>query len=237
MKAYIVDTETTGQSENPECIELAHIEVVLGLEEGSPNLLRYAPEGRMYEERFKPTKSITYGAMAVHHIWAEQLEGMAPSKDASLPPDCRYVIGHSVDYDWKVLGAPANVKRICTLALARRYMELDSHRLGACIYKVFENAPEQAQSLLINAHQAAADVELVFALLNWLLEQNLFPMPRSWEDLWRLSEEARVPTKWTFGKFIGEPIEAADRGYLNWCLKQEWMDPYVKMAVRKALER
>jgi len=53
------------------------------------------------------------------------------------------------------------------------------------------------------------------------------------ESLYLFSEESRIPTVMTFGKFKGEPISAVDRGYMNWYRRQPDTDPYVLEAFRR----
>ena len=46
-----------------------------------------------------------------------------------LPEGIEYLVGHNVDYDWKVIGQP-EIKRICMLALCRSFFPaLDSHSI------------------------------------------------------------------------------------------------------------
>lgn len=224
MTAYIIDTETS-QQEKPEVIELAWMQVgVSGL-------------GELIEEssdscRYKPTGPISCGARAVHHILDQELADCPPSSEVKLPP-CDYIIGHNVDFDWEMLGK-RDVKRICTLALARSiWTKVEGHALGACMYRISTNH-ELTRERLRNAHSAEHDVRFCYELLDHFLTKNLKNVT-CMEDLWVICEAARVPTVWTFGKFKGKAIYEADKGYLNWCLKQADMDPYVKQACRQAL--
>lgn len=51
--------------------------------------------------------------------------------------------------------------------------------------------------------------------------------------LWQFSEECRIPTVFSFGKFKGQPISAADRGCANWYRRQPDPDPYLLEAFRR----
>lgn len=238
MRAYIVDTETTGEEPVAECIELA----IAGLEDGPEwHQFIYNP---VFIGRFKPQGRITFRAMAVHHILPEELVEAEPSvlAKAYLPSDMEYMIGHKVDYDWEVLGRPA-CKRICTLAISQEiWPGNDGHSLGALTYSL--TMPEkysEARELLKGAHGAGVDVELGFALLASIFQQpqlHTTALGRidSWEKLWLFSEEARIPKIWTFGKHKGKSIPEADRGYLLWCIRQDFIEEPVKIACRRVLD-
>jgi hypothetical protein len=64
--------------------------------------------------------------------------------------------------------------------------------------------------------------------------------PATWEEVWKLCEEARVPTVFSFGKFKGEAISdvrARDPGYIRWCLSGKCDivngDPYWQKALKE----
>lgn len=230
MKAYIADTETTGhyeEQEKPEVIELAYAEV-----RASDFALL-----ELFSGRFRPACPITFGAMAVHHIIPSDLEGCPPSSEAKLPADCDYLIGHNIDYDWKALGSPPLIKRIDTLAIARRVWESSpGHSLGACLYRVLD--PAVAREHLRYAHSAIADVSMCHILLKHFCSlPGVEGEVMSWEELWEWSEACRIPRMWTFGKYRGRKIghefgvNQPDRGYHAWCARQLEMDPYLKKAL------
>lgn len=233
MSAYIIDTETTGEEPTPEVIELA----IARMDEE----LNFT---HVFEGRFKPTNRIKFSAMAVHHILPEELEDrmLSSTAKAQLPSDMEYMIGHNVDYDWNALGCPT-CKRICTLAIARFiWPGNDGHSLGAMAYQLATNL-KAVREALKGAHSAAADVELCYSVLRAMLENDVVQTTLQrhvltapfFELLWQFSEIARIPVYWSFGKFKGQRIEEADRGYLGWCLKQPDMDEYVKAACRRAM--
>lgn len=227
MTTYIIDTETTGFVE-PQVIELAWIAV------DEREAFISVPTSKPVVQRFKPTKQIELGAMATHHIQIEDLLYCPPSRTAALPADAEYIIGHNVDFDWKVLRQP-NVKRICTEALARSLLPtLDSHRLGALLYHF---CPDTAKDWLKNAHSAGTDVEICECILNdllILLEENRDNPIESSEELWQISEAARIPKVMTFGKHKGTPVELVPAGYVSWYLKQDDPDPYLVKAFQAA---
>lgn len=217
--AYIVDTETTDK-EKAEVIELAALEVINATDTGAFFAQRYLPQGE-----------IRFGAMATHHILMEDLYGMPPSAQARTDlPAMQYMIGHNIDFDWKMLGQP-QVKRICTLALSRYvWPKLDSHSLSALIY-AHSSDKREARERVRNAHSAEVDVRNNFWLLGLLMAELGID---SWDALWHASEEARIPTLMPFGKHRGQPISAVPRDYVKWYMGQADKDEYVVQAFRKA---
>lgn len=217
--AIFLDTETTDTDE-PEVVQLGW------LDHGDGSKFGYS-----FERLYAPAKSISWGAMAVHHILPSDVAGLEPHTEAprDVPP-VDFWIGHNIDFDWKALGQPP-VRRICTLALCRSlFPETKSHTLSAMAYFLLGAKPE-VRELVRQAHGALADVKLcalIYAEIVKVIKADYLP------DVWELSEEARIPKIWTFGKFKGEPIEKADRGYANWYRRQPDPDPYLLEALRRA---
>lgn len=216
MKALIFDTETTDTTE-PQVIEAAWIQ----------------PDGSgEYCERFRPSKEISLGAMATHHIVPSDLECCRPSSAFALPA-VEYLIGHNVDFDWKAAGEPA-VKRICTLAMSRwLFPNIDSHTQTAMMYHLFPK--EEARELCKNAHNALADVKvcrMLFDALTDEMESRGIPAGNLGE-IWQASETARIPTIMAFGKHKGAKIEDVPRDYMRWYLNQTETDEYLRQAFIK----
>lgn len=234
MGAIIIDTETTGIDE-PDVIELAWLRLS---DEFPVHLSEAEVVGQM--QRFKPRKPISLGAMAAHNIIEHDLKDKPEWPGLWLPPDgVTYLIGHNVDYDWKAIGSP-DVRRICTLALARRlYADLDSHSLAAMTYYILPQP--RARDALKDAHSAMADSWLCYRLLQALTRA--MPMIVSWDQLWAASEKARVPVVFDFGKYgpeggrPGRPIAEVrqmDPSYIDWCLTKcdRCKDEYWQRALR-----
>jgi exodeoxyribonuclease X len=164
--------------------------------------------------------------MATHHIIESDLKDSPAWSDQVVSfrsMSAGYLVGHNIDFDWKAIGSP-DIKRICTLALARSvFPDLDSHSLSALTYHQYPHG--MARELLKNAHSAGADVDLTYRLLYFLYDA--VGRPATWEELWRISEKARIPTRFSFGKYgpkdgkkgalISEVLRS-DRGYVKWCL-------------------
>lgn len=222
--AIVLDTETTGFDE-PRVVELATAEIIA---RPGPTFAM----GAAVVERFKPPKPIQLGAMATHHIIPADLEECPPTPDKFDLP--RFIVAHNADFDWQAVGAPEDVKRIDTLALAREaWPDLDSYSLPALTYHLYPHA--EARELLKNAHSAAADIALCFhvfccALLTIQTEAPL----GSWGAIWKLSEACRVPKRMTFGKHEGAPIADVPRDYAEWYARQDETDPYLIKAFQNA---
>jgi exodeoxyribonuclease X len=227
--ALLVDTETTNADDDGEVIELALA--------WWPQIDR-AP-GALEVERFQPQRAIKHGAMATHHIIPADLVACRPSTCAALPIAADFMIAHNVDFDWRMLGSPPAIKRICTLALARlAWPTLDNHQLGTVIYSLYP--PEAARDFLRNAHAAGDDVINLARVVRALVDHF---GARSFAHLYELSEDARVPRYITFGKHkpkAGEPpkpIAELPRDYREWMLRQPDMDPYMKIAIERSFGR
>lgn len=241
MAAVIIDTETTGIDE-PDVIQLAWLPL-LPVFTGAPETLKDENAG-VTLNRYRPRKQISLGALAIHHI----LEQETPWQGTWSPPaGTQYLIGHKVDFDWGAIGSP-DIKRICTLALARRlWPDIDSHSIGALIYHLYPR--REARELLRGAHDAAIDADLCYRVL--LAELQMMPLIVSWDRLWEASERARIPTHMTFGKYgpyeawakaNGGPMKCADvrvrdSDYHWWLMNkcdQVRDDPYLRKALTGA---
>lgn len=222
-QAAVVDTETTGL-DAPQIIEFASAPVTAA---AGPKFTI----GIATAKRYKPTKPITLGAMATHHILPEELAHCPPVPESFILP--KFIIGHNVDYDWQALGSP-DVKRIDTLALAREaWPRLDSYSLGVLTYHLYPG--NEARDLLRSAHAAEADIFLCFRVF----ESAMLAIPdaaslSSWGDIWRLAEAARVPKVMSFGKHQGKPIKDVPRDYADWYRRQGTPDPYLIQAFKNA---
>ena len=215
-QAIIFDVEATDKND-AVIIEAASLDVTS---------LAPFDVGNPWVQRYNPGKPISLGALATHHILDEELVSCPPSTSFKLPAGTKYLIGHNIDFDWVAIGSP-EVKRICTLALARSlWPDLDSHTQSALLY-YFER--DTARDQLRNAHSALADVWICSKIVGKIIEKL---HPASLDALWEMSEKARIPTIMPFGKHKGEAINLVPSDYKQWMLRQDNVSPYL----RKALE-
>lgn len=220
--ALIIDCETTGEPDHTP-IQVAW--------QGYPGAATVV--GQCW---YDPGVPMPVGAMAVHHILDSDLVDAATWPGAWDHPDLAgvaYVIGHNVDYDAEALKVPENRRRICTLALARRYLpDAPDHKLTTLIYHITPpvfRVHERAR--LLRAHDARVDVQSTARLLVHLCRVAEID-PLDMDHLWRVSEEARIPKVIAFGKHKGTAIADLPRDYIRWLLNLPDLDPYL----RKALE-
>ncbi len=214
-EAVIFDTETTGKKD-PVLIEAAWLEI---------KSIKPFNVGVSFCERYNPGKAIELGALATHHIYDEELVDCNPAESFKLPDATKYIIGHNIDYDWKVINTP-EVRRICTLALARKvWKNIDAYSQSALLY--FIDRPN-ARDVLRNAHSAETDVKICASILEKICSELDIT---SLESLWELSEDARTPTIMPFGKHKGTLITDIPLDYKKWLLAQDNIDPYLKDAL------
>lgn len=239
MRAAIIDVETTGLHE-PQVIELAtKLPIIFGkhLDEfPTPTI-----------QRFKPTKPIEPGAMAVHRIIADDLDDCPQWPGYwTMPTDIKYLIGHNIDSDWQAIGGP-DVKRICTLAMAKVVWDgLSSYKLAALIFHLYE--PAAALEMTLASHEAETDIYLTGLLLEHILaELSLKGIEfSSWEELWQYSEYTRIPQRIGFSKYgpkNGKPgtlYTDVPTGMLQWIVHNDRvndMDPWEVKATQLELDR
>ena len=215
-QAIIFDVEATDKND-AVIIEAASLDVTS---------LNPFEVGNPWVQRYNPGKPISLGALATHHIMDEELVNCPASSSFRLPAGTKYLIGHNIDFDWVAIGSP-EVKRICTLALARSlWPDLDSHTQSALLY-YFER--DTARDQLRNAHSALADVWICSKIMGRIIDK-LHPV--SLDALWEMSEKARIPKLMPYGKHKGELISQVPSDYKQWLLRQDNVSGYL----RKALE-
>lgn len=243
MTTLIFDTETTSRDEGREIIEAAYIVCpkVNDLAGESDRIHRplIGPFDR-FEQRYRPETPTTFGALAVHNILPSELEDCLPSSTFALPAGVEYIIGHSIDFDWEAAGKP-DVKRICTLAMAQwTWPDADSYSQSALLYMLLGPTPE-TRELLRGAHGAMTDVLNNARLLEHILSAK--PEIETWSALWEYSEACRIPRTMPLGEKQGvkgmtldEAVEA-DGGFVDWCLRQDWIDDYLRRGLNEAIAR
>ena len=226
MQAIILDTETHSLNGLP--IEIAYAPIQI--QAGKLTL----DKSQIFDQLYSiGDEKISYGAMAVHHILEQDIVDQPHFDTFQLPSETVYIIGHNIDYDIRTIEKcgvdSSKIKAICTLALARRaWPDAEAHNISALIYMISKGS-QRARELLKGAHRADADIILTANILMHIIHHlNI----QSIEQLYLASEEARIPKSITFGKHKGTAIAELPKDYIQWLLRQDDLDTYL----RKALE-
>lgn len=228
MQTIILDTETHTLNGLPIEIAYASIEI----ENGKLSL----DKKKIYDQLYQVGQPISFAAMAVHHILESDLADQPFYKEFKLPSETTYIIGHNVDYDIAAIARcgvdTSKLKPICTLALARHVWEdAEAHNISALIYLISKGS-EKAREMLKGAHRADADIILTANILMHIIHQlNI----ENIEQLYIASEQARIPKSITFGKHKGTSIQDLPADYIQWLLRQDDLDPYLRKALENKL--
>ena len=224
-KYIILDTETTGVSENDRVIQLGYI--VLGT-----NPIE------VHNEFNSSDVPISFGAMEVHGITPDLLqdkpicvETSAYKRLQELNTHDNYLIIHNAPFDIKMLekeGFSTQMKVIDTLRVAKHILpDEDAHRLQYFRYKMelYKEEEKEAAALgvVVKAHDAIGDVLVLKLLLSKLRVevQAQFPSENPVEKMVDLTNTPILVKTFRFGKHKGKElaeVASTDAGYLRWML-------------------
>jgi len=225
-KYIILDTETTGTAENDRVIQLGYI--VLG-----------AKKVEVHNEFYSCDTPISFGAMEVHGITPDMLEGKPTCKDGDSykrleelnTPD-NYIIIHNAPFDLAMLekeGFNTQMKVIDTLRVAKHiFPDEEAHRLQYFRYKMelYKEEDKEAQDLgiVVKAHDAIGDVLVLKLFLSKLKDTvaSQFPDENPVEKMVDLTNTPILIKTFKFGKHKDKTLEEVareDAGYLRWMLK------------------
>ncbi|MCW8040899.1 MULTISPECIES: DUF3820 family protein [Acinetobacter] len=225
MQAIILDTET--HTLNGQPIEIAYAPIQISDHKITLD------KSQLFDQLYSVDEPISFAAMAVHHILESDLENKPHYTTFKLPEDTLYIIGHNIDYDIRALEKcgvdSTRIKAICTLALARLvWPNAEAHNISALIYMISKGS-EKAREMIRKAHRADMDIILTANILMHIVHHLKI---NSIEELYAASEDARIPRSINFGKHRGTAIADLPADYVQWLMRQEDLDPYL----RKALE-
>lgn len=182
IKAILLDTETTG-IKAPEILETAYIPLREISHYPDSALLNPMHPGQ-YQSYFKASKPSEPMALQIHGITQEKVKDYQKfSMEAlAIPDTVEYLVCHNVGYDYRVLGKPEHLKKICTVKLAKRlWPELKSHKLALLIEEFFPSVHAQ---LTVNAHGAMVDTKLMLLVIHKALQE--FEID-SWDDMYEIA--------------------------------------------------
>ncbi len=227
MQAIILDTETHTLNGQPIEIAYAPIEIT----NGKLSL----DKSQVFDQLYTVDEPISFAAMAVHHILESDLVGKPHYTTFKLPTETQYIIGHNIDYDIRAIEKcgvdTSHIKAICTLALARLvWPDAEAHNISALIYMISKGS-EKAREMIKKAHRADMDIILT---ANILMHEIHHLKIQTIEELYTASEDARIPRTINFGKHRGTAITDLPADYMQWLLRQEDLDPYLRKAIENA---
>ncbi len=227
MHAIILDTETHTLNGYP--IEVAYAPIQL--QQGKISL----DKSQIFDQFYQVDEPISYAAMAVHHILESDLIDQPHYTSFRLPEETLYIIGHNIDYDIRAVQKcgvdTSHIKGICTLALARLvWPDVEAHNISALIYMISKGS-EKARDMIKKAHRADMDIILTANILMHIVHHLQID---SIEALYAASEDARIPRVMSFGKHRGTAIADLPNDYIQWLLRQDELDPYLRKALENA---
>lgn len=242
-KYIILDTETTGTGELDRVIQLGYM--VLGQKE---------PE--VHNEFFSTQVPISFGAMEVHGITPDMLEGKSTCKESisykrlqELNTNDNYLIIHNAPFDIGMLekeGFKTQMKVIDTLRVAKHILpDEEAHRLQYFRYKmgIYKEEQKEADNLgiVVKAHDAIGDVLVLKLLLSRLKEAVMeqFPSQNPVEKMVDLTATPILIKSFNFGKYKGKTLQevaTSDAAYLRWMLTgMENLDSDMRYSINTAL--
>ncbi len=223
-KYILLDTETTGTAEEDRVIQLGYI------------VLEGKKETKVYNEFCSSERPISFGAMEIHGITPEMIEGKPPFREMRaykelelLNDSSNYMVIHNAPFDLGMLskeGFTCKMKLIDTLRCAKHiFDDSEAHRLQFFRYKMglykHEKAEADALGIEVKAHDAIGDVLVMKLFLSKLREavQEKFPGVNPVEKLVELTQQPVLIKTFRFGKYRGKKIAdiaVEDAGYLRW---------------------
>ncbi len=242
-KYIILDTETTGTNEQDRVIQLGYI--VLGTQ-----------PIEVHNEFCSCDTPISYGAMEVHGITQEMIEGKPTCKETTaykrlleLNTPQNYMIIHNAPFDLGMLekeGFETQMKVIDTLRVAKHIFEdEEAHRLQYFRYKMglYKSEQKEADALGIEvkAHDAIGDVLVLKLFLSKLKDAvaSKFPDENPVEKMVDLTNTPIMIKTFRFGKYKGKTLQevaSSDAGYLRWMLTgMENLDEDMRYSINTAL--
>jgi DNA polymerase III epsilon subunit-like protein len=228
------DTETTSKEDSRSIVELGVVKW-----NSEDNLLT---DVQVFNERFKPKEMITYGAMGVHHITNEEVEGCRNIEDAEAElsdffQDVDLLIAHNLPFDLEVFErevvlGPYSGDTMDTLRLARHTWDnLPDYKLSSLRYRfdlVMDSHRHMNNGQLDipaciegGQHSAAFDAYLCLPLADICRKM----LKLHWEELAEKAASPLMVKLMYFGKHRGMEVSEMvlkERGYVEWLLKQSW---------------
>jgi DNA polymerase-3 subunit epsilon/exodeoxyribonuclease X len=243
-KYVLLDTETTGAGESDRIIQLGFMVL----------------EGKnveVYNDLCSAEVPIGYGAMEVHGITPEMIEGFPPCVETAAfkalseinTPENVLII-HNAPFDLGMLAKEnftSQMRLIDTLRCAKHlYDDEEAHRLQYFRYRLglykIEEAEAAQLGIEVKAHDAIGDV-LVLKLFLSELRKRLAERFGNVNPIDKMVELTQTPVFYSraikFGKYRGKTlteIAETDKGYLSWMLgNMESLDEDMRYSINVVL--
>jgi len=243
-KFVLLDTETTGAGDSDRIIQLGY-------------MVLDGKNVEVYNDMCSADVPIGYGAMEVHGITPEMIEGLPSCTQTTAfktlqelnTPDNVLII-HNAPFDLGMLSKEdftSQMRLIDTLRCARHlFDDEEAHRLQYFRYRLglykIEQAEADALGIVVKAHDAIGDV-LVLKLFLTELRKRLQERFEGVNPIDKMVELTQTPVFYTrplkFGKYKGKTlteIAEADKGYLTWMLgNMDSLDEDMRYSIGRVL--
>lgn len=250
-RIMVLDTETTGDQETDQVIELA-VTHLWQVEQALPREPVWE-EANSHWDLICPTVPISIGARAVHHITDEELEDK-PTMDEMIRskrlngllavghPGDYYVAAHNIAFDVAMLEQSISPhvdpaiylppKRICTWKCAQHlYPDLEKHGNQYLRYALGLDEKFGPLNTDLPPHRALPDT----LVTSWLVREML--ETKTPDELVELTTKRVLQTVCRIGQHRGKSwaeVRRTDSGFLQWMLRQG--DERIENGIKKGFD-
>jgi len=245
-KIVVLDVESTGKERVTD--QIIEICIRFGIEQTAESRVwRIRPEVPIHPEAVA-VHGITPEAVAACPLFADLVSEFLP-----LIAGADVIVGYNVSFDLDMIQAELSRAKMPPLDLAGKLV-VDVLRLWHHVEPRTLVAAHQkfCGEALVDAHQAEADVAATARVLASMLSAfGLADKP--WPEIAAIADPFANRTTWVgpsphiqwdeigavvfgFGKYKGQQVVQADRGFLRWVIGKDF-PPHVKKICEVALER
>lgn len=208
MRIVVVDTETTGDGEKDEVVEVACINLYFGSR----------IQTRHWTSLFSPSVPVLPVARAAHHITDAELASAPKLKHNPPPLDADVLVAHNAEFDVRLLRQSGveklPEKTICTWRCSMHlWPDAPKHSNQVLRYHV---GFEPVLKVKGPPHRALPDAAVTAGLFCEMMKNNTV------EGLIEMSSGPVLLNTVRFGKYRGQKWESLDEGYLHWILSKDF---------------
>lgn len=229
MLLRLVDMETTGLPPNAAVCEVGWCDVTGTVVDPTSGLTQWVV-GEPRSLLVNPGRTIPPEAMAVHHIRDRDVADAPPIAQGFMSltngsPDA--FVAHNASFE-QAFFAGGWTPWICTLKAGRRlWPDAPSHTNSVLRYWL---GLELDDELAMPPHRAGPDAYVTAHILVKALEHATVSDLISW------TRQPSILPRVTFGKHRGTEWGKVPLDYLEWCVRQNDMDPDVKATAKHHLQ-